>query len=208
MGAVVALDALISARSVWRGQPAPLAPPAGQPTGLAELDAVLPAGGWPESALTELLLPADGVGELQLLWPALSRLSDDGQIVLVAPPYLPYAPAWHAAGVRLQGLQVIHAEQRDALWAAEQCLRSGACSAVLCWPSNADDRALRRLQVAAESGQCHGFALRPAQAARNPSPAALRIAIEPTSPRRLRVLKCRGASVPPRPIAFPRPAAW
>ena len=154
------------------------------------------------TGLTELLLPADGVGELRLLWPTLARLSQaDGMIALIAPPYLPYAPAWANAGIRLQRLQVIHADPRNALWATEQCLRSAACSAVLCWPRQVDDRALRRLQVAAETGQCLGFAMRPITAAMNPSPAALRIAID-ADPAQLRVLKCRGGNPPARAIPF------
>lgn len=201
MGAVVALDALLKSRQVWRGQPAPRAP-SRHPTGVALLDDALPDGGWPETALTEILLPADGIGELRLLWPTLARLSStDGMIALVAPPYLPFAAAWANAGVQLNRLQVIHTDQRNALWAAEQCLRSAACSAVLCWPQRADDRALRRLQVAAETGQCLGFAMRPMKAATNPSPAALRIAIDAT-PAQLRVLKCRGGNPPTRPIPF------
>jgi len=204
MAAVVSLEHLLTAQRVWRGQPAIGAPSVGVPTGLAALDAALPAGGWPQAALTELLLPADGVGELELLWPALARMTTEGGlVVLVAPPYLPYGPAWQAAGVGLQSLHVVEAAPRDALWAAEQCLRSGACAAVLCWPYRPDDRALRRLQVAAETGHACGFALRPVPAAANPSPAALRIIIEPGDPRRLRVLKCRGGLAPPRPIAFP-----
>lgn len=200
MGAVVAIDALLHQRHVWKGQPAPL-PPSAQPTGHAALDAALPTGGWPEAALSELLIPVDGVGELQLLWPALARLSQAGErIVLVAPPYIPFAPAWQAAGIELRQLQVVEAgSPRDALWAAEQCLRSGSCGAVLCWPLAADDRALRRLQVAAESGRTLAFAIRPLTAARNPSPAALRIAID-ARPAQLRVLKCRGGLAPPRPI--------
>lgn len=200
MGAVVAIDALLHQRHVWKGQPAPL-PPSAQPTGHAALDAVLPTGGWPEAALSELLIPVDGVGELQLLWPALARLSQAGErIVLVAPPYIPFAPAWQAAGIELRQLQVVEAgSPRDALWAVEQCLRSGSCGAVLCWPLAADDRALRRLQVAAESGRTLAFAIRPLTAARNPSPAALRIAID-ARPAQLRVLKCRGGLAPPRPI--------
>ena len=203
MGAVVAIDALLHQRHVWKGQPAPL-PPSAQPTGHAALDAVLPTGGWPEAALSELLIPVDGVGELQLLWPALARLSQAGErIVLVAPPYIPFAPAWQAAGIELRQLQVVEAgSPRDALWAAEQCLRSGSCGAVLCWPLAADDRALRRLQVAAESGRTLAFAIRPLNAARNPSPAARRIAID-ARPAQLRVLKCRGGLAPPRPIPLP-----
>ncbi len=204
MGAVVALDSLLHERRVWRGRPAPL-PASRQPTGYAQLDDVLPTGGWPESALSEILLPAEGVGELQLLWPSLARLTQAGErVVLVAPPHIPYAPAWQAAGIDLRQLQVVQAnDPRDALWATEQCLRSGSCGAVLCWPQMAEDKALRRLQVAAESGQTLGFASRPLQAARNPSPAALRFAID-AQPAQLRVLKRRGGRGPPRPLPFAR----
>jgi hypothetical protein len=207
MGQVVALAALLSDARVWRGQPAPL-PSSAQPTGFARLDAVLPTGGWPESALTELLLPADGVGELRLLLPTLARLTQARQdIVLVAPPYLPYPAGWRQAGVDFGYVHLIDAQPRDALWATEQCLRAGCASAVLAWPRQADDRALRRLQVAAETGQALGFAFRDARAACNPSPAALRIAFEGMSgkgmPSRLRVLKCRGGLPPTRPIVLP-----
>ncbi|QNP40678.1 translesion DNA synthesis-associated protein ImuA [Lysobacter terrestris] len=200
------LDGLISQRRIWRGQSAAITDGIEQSTGWPALDAALPARGWPHAALSELLLPADGIGELQLLWPTLARLSapKDGAIALVAPPYLPYPSAWHAAGVRLDAVQVIRTKTpREALWAAEQCLRSGACDAVLCWPQQADDRALRRLQVAAETGQALGFVIRSSKAAMNPSPAALRIALE-ASPRQLRILKCRGGNPPARAIPFPQ----
>lgn len=199
MGAVVALESLVQAGRVWRGQPV-ASQIDRQPTGHDALDAVLPAGGWPAHALTELLLSADGVGEIALIWPTLARLTRSGaRVVLVAPPYQPHAPAWARAGVDLQHLQIIHAAPREALWATEQCLRSAACAAVLCWPSRADDRALRRLQVAAETGQCLGFAFRDARHAHNPSPAALRLLVEPGQ---VRVLKCRGGNVPVRPVAL------
>lgn len=201
MGAVVALDTLFNAGRVWKGRPsAPAASP--QPTGHAALDAALPSGGWPEAALTEILVAAQGVGELQLVWPTLARLSAAGErIVLVAPPYVPYPQAWQNAGVDVRQLSVIQAGERDALWAAEQCLRSGSCGAVLCWPQQADDRALRRLQVAAETGQTLAFAYRSLQEAINPSPASLRIAVD-ARPAQLRVLKCRGGLAQAAPIAF------
>ncbi|WP_434984716.1 translesion DNA synthesis-associated protein ImuA [Pseudomonas protegens] len=202
MGAVVALDSLFNAGRVWKGRPA-AAPASPQPTGHAALDAVLPTGGWPEAALTEILIAAQGLGELQLLWPSLARLSAAGErIVLVAPPFVPYPQAWQNAGVDVRQLSIIQAGERDALWAAEQCLRSGSCGAVLCWPQQADDRVLRRLQVAAESGQTLAFAYRPLETARNPSPAALRIAVQ-GRPGQLRVLKCRGGLAHPAPIAWP-----
>ncbi len=202
MGAVVALDTLFNGGQVWKGRPAPPAA-SPQPTGHAALDAALPTGGWPEAALTEILLVGQGVGELQLVWPALARLSAAGErIVLVAPPYVPYPMAWVNAGIDLRLLSIIQASERDALWAAEQCLRSGSCGAVLCWPQKADDRALRRLQVAAETGSTLAFAYRSMQEALNPSPAALRIAID-ARPAQLRVLKCRGGLARSAPIAYP-----
>ncbi|MBV6288306.1 translesion DNA synthesis-associated protein ImuA [Pseudomonas aegrilactucae] len=199
MGAVVSLEGLLDERRVWRGRP--LVQPQGlQPTGHAALDAVLPGGGWPPSALSEVLLAAEGGGELQLLWPSLARLTGEGErVVLVAPPFIPYPPAWLAAGVDLRCLSLLDASPADALWAVEQCLRSGSCGAVLCWPQQADDRALRRLQVAAETGQTLAFACRPQQAALNPSPAALRIAVD-LNPAQWRVLKCRGGLAPSAPV--------
>jgi cell division inhibitor SulA len=200
MGAVVRLNTLFHQRQVWTGHAAPWDGKR-QSTGYTALDSRLPTAGWPDAALTELLIAHDGIGEVRLLWPTLARLSQDGQrVVLVAPPYLPFAPSWQSAGMALPQLQVLDvASPRDALWASEQCLRSGSCGAVVCWPFTADDRALRRLQVAAESGGSLAFAYRPLQAAHNPSPAALRIAID-ARPAQLRVLKCRGGLPPAQPI--------
>ncbi|MBJ7516618.1 MAG: DNA lesion error-prone repair protein ImuA, partial [Stenotrophomonas sp.] len=134
----------------------------------------------------------------------LARLSQAGAAVaVIAPPYLPYAPAWQAAGVSLQHLQLIDAAPRDALWAFEQCLRSGACAAVLGWPKQADAQALRRLQVAADTGQCLGFALRDRKHAANPSPAALRLeAVRNGQATHWQVRKCRGGPAPSQVFAL------
>ena len=205
MSNVVALDHLFDTRRLWRGRPQARVP-SRQPTGFPALDAVLPSGGWPEAALSEVLLPLDGIGELTLLWPTLARLTQSGsRIVLVAPPYLPFPAAWANAGVRLDRLQIVRAVPRDVPWATEQCLRSAACAAVLCWLPQADDRTLRRLQLAAEAGQCLGLATRPASASAQASPAALRLALE-TRPARLRVLKCRGGNPPAQPLPWPLPS--
>ena len=199
MGAVVALDRLLETRRVWRGrqQSEPLAE---QPTGHAQLDALLPGGGWQLAALNEILLGSPGSGELQLLWPLLARLTQAGErVVLVGAPAVPFAPAWQAAGVVLAQVSLLQVSGAERLWAAEQCLRSGSCGAMLCWPEQADDRALRRLQVAADSGQTLAFVLRHRRAADNPSPAALRLLLD-NQPRQWRVLKCRGGVPPARPV--------
>ncbi|MCB1553177.1 MAG: translesion DNA synthesis-associated protein ImuA [Xanthomonadales bacterium] len=196
---VVELNTLLDRKRLWRG-PAPKPDtPSAAPTGHVELDAALPSGGWPESAISELMLAADGIGEIQLLLPTLVRLTQQGRaVVWVAPPYRPYAPALARAGVDLAQLHVIDADDQ-APWALEQCLRSQACAAVLGWLPRADDRCLRRLQVAAETGHALGFLFRPEAAAQNPSPAALRLALQPGL---LRVLKCRGGVAPERAFAL------
>ncbi len=200
MSAVISLDAMLADRRLWRGHPDPL-PASTEPTGHAALDAALPTGGWPEAAVSEILLTADGVGELRLVMPTLARHSQANRdIALLAPPYVPNPRAWIAAGVDFRHVQVIQANEKQALWATEQCARAGCFAAVLCWPRQVDDKALRRLQVAAESGHTLVFVFRGQAAANNASPAALRLHVEPEL---LRVLKCRGGLTPSRPIPFP-----
>ncbi len=147
------------------------------PSGIGALDPVLPGGGWPRGALTEILFDRDGSGELGLVMPALAALSRQGRwIAWVAPPYIPYAPALAALGMDLSRNLLIHPrEQDDALWAVAQALRSGTCGAVLAWPRLCSEQALRRLQLAAEAGHCLGLLFRPASARHRPSPAALRV---------------------------------
>src|SRR5699024_8581675 len=127
----------------------------------AALDTALPTGGWPEASLSEILPATHGVGELTLVLPTLARLTRRGErVVLVAPPWLPYAPAWQAAGVDLRRLCVVRAAASGRAWALEQCLRSGSCGAVLGWLERSDNRTLRRLQVAAGAGRALGFVFR------------------------------------------------
>lgn len=204
MGAVVSLDAVLRDPRIYR-RGRPTAPADGEPSGVDALDAALPWGGLPRGALTELLLAHDGLGELGLLLPLLARLDASLPIVFVAPPYLPYAPALAAAGLAPERIMEVRTPPERALWAAEQCLRAGCCGAVLAWHDGGDDRALRRLQVAAEAGRGIGILFRPLKHAANASPAALRLALDAHSGRpRLRVIKCRGAVAPSAPIAWTR----
>lgn len=200
MGQVLSLHELVSAQHVWRGEIArPLAN--GIATGFPDLDDALPLAGWPAASLTEVLLPADGLGELALLMPTLARLTQSRRTVaLVAPPYIPYAPAWRAGGVALRHLEIVDADPKQALWAFEQCLRSGSCAAVVGWPHKADHHALRRLQVAADTGAALGFAIRDRRHAEQASPAALRLEIQIDG--QVRIRKCRGGNPPARAFAL------
>ncbi len=180
------------------GRVAELPRPAGLPTGYPSLDAVLPGGGWPPGAITELLCDACGIGELSLLLPALVALARSGRhVACIAPPHLPYAPALRQAGLPLERLLLIQPEgaaaARLSLWAAEQLLRCPAIGAVLLWPGAIDERRVRRLQLAAETGGGCGLLYRPTQAAHQASPAALRLQLQAAeNGLRIDIKKSRG----------------
>jgi hypothetical protein len=169
--------------------------PAAQPTGFADFDALLPGGGWPMGAITELMPETQGIGELSLLLPALARLSRAGRYqAWIAPPCLPYPPALARHGFVLDRLVLVQAHDAQAvLWAAEQALRCPAIGAVLAWPAALDDRRVRRLQLAAETGGSCGLLYRPPSAALQSSPAALRLRLRALSPGlHVEIQKARG----------------
>ncbi len=190
----MSLQDLMQRADLWRGDTAPPFA-ASLSTGFPALDAVLPGGGWPQRALTEILLPHEGIGELRLLLPALARLSrGDRWLALVAPPHIPYAPALASAGVELSRVLLVHPRASgDGLWAVEQSLRAGSCAAVLAWPATLDSRALRRLQLAAEAGESWGVLFGHERLAVSSSPAALRLRLAPRAGGLdIHVLKRRG----------------
>lgn len=193
-------DSLLQRTDLWVG--GGLAAVAAEPTGHAALDRLLPGGGWPRGALSELLLPRPGVGEMALMLPLLARLTRAGRrVALVAPPHIPYAPALAAAGVDLALCWVAEPESAaDCVWTLEQMLRCPGVGAVAGWLAAADERVQRRLQLAAEDngngGGAVGLLLRPPQARRQPSVATLRLAISSTADGTLvEVLKARGGRV-------------
>ncbi len=192
------LAALLRHPRLWRGGDATQGP-AAVPTGFRRLDACLPGGGWPLAALTEILVPAAGIGEIRLLLPALCALTAARSeaprwIAWLAPPHLPYAPALAAAGLDSSRMLVVRPRAGfDVLWAMEQTLGSGACAAVLGWTEAAGSTALRRLALAAEEGQSPGFLFRPPSHRGESSPAALRLSLASHDDSLdVEILKCRG----------------
>ena len=164
-------------------------------TGHAALDRELPGGGWPTGTLSEVLHDAAGIGEVSFIAGALARASDgDRMVAWIDPPYLPYAPALAAAGIPLERCLVVRPTHRDdALWAAEQSLRSGACGAVLFWLAKDDYAWLRRLQMAAEAGRAMAVLFRSTAAERLSTPAHLRVALaRQDSELHVRIPKRRG----------------
>lgn len=149
---------------------------AGLDTGFIELNQLLRSGGWPRSSLIEIQVDEWGQGELQILLPMMAALSQQKkQLAWIAPPYTPYAPALHAAGVDLDYLLIIEqSEAADIAWAAEKCLRHAAAALVIFCLPLADARHIRRLQVAADTGGNIGVLLHCGPVRQTPIPLRLK----------------------------------
>jgi hypothetical protein len=220
-----AFDHLLRNPRVWRGRSlAAVSPVPGLASGYPKLDRHLPGGGWPRHALMEILLEHHGMGELQLLMPALARLSqagkdspgatapvqDGGWIAWIAPPFQPYPPALLQWGIELSRVLVVHPRRGiDTLWAAGEALSSGNCAAVLLWPDGSghrmDDTASRRLQLAAEKGQSWAIAFRDGKVRSEISAAALRLELtQGAQGTDVMILKSRGG----RPLRVENVTGW
>ncbi|MDR0214704.1 MAG: translesion DNA synthesis-associated protein ImuA [Comamonas sp.] len=153
------------------------------PSGHAALDAELPGGGWPSNALVQIQQAPHTHAEWALLLPALAAQAGrhEGQLVLVAPPFLPFSPALQAAGIAPQRLCCVQAPQRSAqelAWACEQALHCRDVLAVLAWLPQLAIPSQRRLQLAAASQGRPLWLWQGLQAGQHSSPAALRLRLE------------------------------
>ena len=200
-----ALQEIVNRRDTWLGrdgQPLFGGAPANSDhhgrdtlaTGYASLDGALAHGGWPLGNTVELLSDANGLGAMGLFLPAMERLSSRGRWqVFIAPPCMPYAPLLAARGIDTQQVLLVHPRSReDLLWSTEQALRSPTCSAVFSWLGADDYRyaELRKLQLAATTGDSLAVLFRATTAAREHAPAPLRLQLP--AYRQVHLLKQRG----------------
>jgi len=174
------LEQLLDSRpDLWRGRLRPAGTALG--SGRAELDSWLPAGGWACGRLTEFLPVRFGIGELDILLPMLAEQTRQGlPVIFAAPPLVPCPQRLSQAGIALERL-IVARKPEQALWVAEQGLKSGLCGAIVVWhpQGRVQPRAIRRLQLAAENGPAPVFVCyRPGQQP-PPSLAALRLGIHP-----------------------------
>jgi len=205
----VTLAAILARPDVWRGDALAGSERPGLPTGHPALDAALPGGGWPRGALSECLAAPD-TGLAGLLVPALAGAfstasataftNTPGPLLLVNPPHPLHAPGWAAAGLAPARLVIVDAGGQEAAWACETALEEGGFAALLAWLPEIGTKALRRLQVAAESHPGPAWIVRPPARATEASPAPLRLAVADTpGGLEIRILKRRGSGLP-RPL--------
>lgn len=167
------------------------------PAGHTLLSSLLPAGGWPQGQLIEILVASNGIGELSLLLPLLAAQTQAAQwCACVHAPAPLYASSWQAAGVDSNYLlNVSPPEEKDALWAMEQILRSACVSVTAGWFSRLSLIAMRRLQLACENTAGVAVLFSPASRRPHSSAAALRLYLHADSEGLLiERLKWRGSA--------------
>jgi hypothetical protein len=145
--------------------------------GTPAIDQLLPGGGLRHGMLVEWLsaLPGSGAATLSLL-AAREACRRGGTLVVIDRQQTFYPPAAVAWGVDPRRLIVVHPRsRRDELWAAVQALRSPATAAMWATIDRLNDRAFRRLQLAAQAGRTLGLVLRPARTQDQPSWADVRL---------------------------------
>lgn len=164
---------------VWRGHEFGRPPSACVPTGFADLDVHLPGGGWPLSAVSELLQPQWCQAEWRLLLPALSPLAARKRPLLaISPPHPPFFGGLRQQGLDDGGLVVIHASSpAERLWATEQAVKANGLAGVIAWLSHARGDQVRRLQTCAAQCGFPVFLVRPESAQHESSAAPLRLQV-------------------------------
>lgn len=149
-------------------------------TGFSELDEKLD-GGMPEHGVIDLQ-SLSGIGELRLLLPHLRHTDDGRLIVFIEPPAPLCAEALIAEQLDINRVLLIQPKHNNhALWSAEQCLKSGACSHVMLWCDHIEIHQARRFQVSAEIGRCRQFLFRQEQARGFSLPVSLSMQLAPHS---------------------------
>lgn len=147
-------------------------------------------GGWPASGLVELQPSAMGIGELRLILPALSLLTESQNSDSLNPS-TKKLQVWLPSGAQLMphGLGSALASQTlvmkalphtDALWVLDTLLQSGVCGSVVCWLSGLEPAQAKRLQLAAKEHGTLVFCIQSNVRQQNSLPISMRLRLEPT----------------------------
>ncbi|WP_286267622.1 translesion DNA synthesis-associated protein ImuA [Thalassotalea atypica] len=136
---------------VWQGSRKNIQPEQ-VPSGYREIDEKL-QGGLPKTGIIDIDTDM-GIGELRLMMPYVAQLAQQRLVVFINPPAYISAEYLYREGIALAQVIIIQVElEKDALWAAEQCLKSGACCAVIQWYQNLAIHQVKRLKNATNVGE-------------------------------------------------------
>jgi len=171
------IDLLHSKHLIWRGSDTHNTAHT-QPTGYTELDKQL-GGGFPEHGVIEITSDL-GIGELRLLTPYIKESSKEKLSIFINPPAHLCSEYLIQQGIDLHHVIMIFPKTgNDALWAAEQSLKSGCCGSVTLWHPSLEVHQARRLQVASKTGQCLHFLFKTEQRDQVSLPISLSMQLQP-----------------------------
>jgi protein ImuA len=163
------------------------------------LNRVLPGGGIRHGSLVELLDQRAGCGaETVAAGLTANACEAPGMVVIVDREGQFYPPALAAWGVPVDRMVIVRAgSDADAVWTADQALRSRAAVAVWLRLDRLRPHDFRRFRLAAEEGGAIGIVFRPNRVRGQPTWADVQLAVEPqpsAAGRKLRVevMRCRG----------------
>jgi len=168
---------LHSKQLIWKGNRVEV-PREFHCTGFSELDHRL-GGGFPTSGVIDIQSP-QGIGELRLLMPFVQKQASERLFVLINPPGYLCAEYLYAQGISPSQVLLLYPDSpQHALWAAEQCLKSGSCFAVLLWQQEIAVHQVKRLKQAALQGDAVQLLFRAKQCLDVPLPVSLSLALSP-----------------------------
>jgi len=151
-------------------------------TGFKELDKAL-HGGFPEYGIVDIHSQI-GIGELRLLLPSILTRQQQRQtelVILIAPPMSINSEMLAEFGLTLDQVTVVQPSlNKQALWSAEQSLKSGCCHSVVLWHSSLSVTQVKRLQLAAEKGHSLLFIIRQPKQEHISLPVTLGIKLSPS----------------------------
>ena len=151
------------------------------PTGIAELDQLLPGSGLRCGTLVEWYETDKGSGALTMaLQIARSVCGTEGTLIMIDPDQELYPLAMSLLGIDLARTIFIHPETPlQTLWALEQSLRCPGATVTICRLSDLNSQTFRRLQLAAEKGGTLAMILRSDKFKKSPSWSETRLCITP-----------------------------
>ena len=151
------------------------------PTGIAELDQLLPGSGLRCGTLVEWYETDKGSGALTMaLQIARSVCGTEGTLIMIDPDQELYPLAMSQLGIDLARTIFIHPETPlQTLWALEQSLRCPGATVTICRLSDLNSQTFRRLQLAAEKGGTLAMILRSDRFEKSPSWSETRLCITP-----------------------------
>lgn len=170
-------------------------------TGCGIMDGCLPSGGYDSGTVVEYLQTSSASGATSLALTAAREalVATERFCVLVDWRQQFYPPAAAALGVDLRRVIIVRPHTlAERLWAIDQALRSPAVVAVIAEVEHLDDRAARRLQLAAECGGGIGLLVRGEAARQHPSWAEVQWLVRPLPERsahrqlELQLMRARG----------------